>query len=132
MSQWVHIAGIIRFDQFQIGEDEFSPHPKDFLGNTFNHLDDKNVKKKCNVPYGSEGSLQYEIIPERRGMYLDTYSVVFHGDLRDKGDEIIEEMKEYLERISRGQMIRQGIIEVEIEGSETKLFQYRGKNWLIK
>jgi len=125
MSSWANIAGVIRFDAL----DREKQHPKKFLGNTCCFDDEQSVWDKCDVPRGSEGSLQYEIYENPIESSLAAYHVLFYGDLRDKGEEILEEMQKYLDRISIGRSVRQGIFEINISRKQTRIFEYRAKKW---
>jgi hypothetical protein len=123
MSQWAHINGAIRFDAIRIYGSS-SQDPNDFLGNTCTYHDEQATWDKCDVPSGSEGSMQYEIYENPELSQLAAYHVSFRGDLRDRGESIFKEVADYLKRISEGRAIRQGIFEVEVESVETRIYLY--------
>ncbi len=114
MSVWTHITGNIRID----GIPGLSPVStvealKAVLGNICAWEDDPSVWKACNVPKGSEGSLQYEVIEYGGGMRWVTVAV--WGDLRDYDD--INEVKKWFERIvcKEKLIIRQAVLNVAVE-----------------
>jgi len=126
MSQWVKIAGTILFEKFEISS--IDAREDVIVSGYVSTLcsDDRKTQDECTVPYGSEGKLEHFIMPE-------SGVVVFYGALRDKGDEIVDEMQEYLARISKDQMISQGIFEIVIGGEKKVIFQYEqsDEKWKI-
>lgn len=109
MSQWTHVAGLIRVDN--LGECVIRfPRRADLdelvrecitekLGNTT--ADDIEADtwaedwEKCTVPCGSEGSLQYRIsdYADKNGVAWGDISI--WGDLRDFGKEDYPELKRW-------------------------------------
>ena len=115
MSDWTHVNAAIRFD----GMPGMFKRPK--LGTTCRYDDEDRSKwKDCDVPCGSEGSLQYSLIEYGTG--LPWLAVHIWGDLRDYQD--IDAIVAYLTRIVEGQMIRSGIAEIEIEGCPTQVWRH--------
>ncbi len=121
MSKWTHVNAVIRFDGIK-GQD---PDPD--LGNTVS-FDDENEEMwdACNVPCGSEGSLEYKLIEVGDG--ITRFTAVIWGDLRDydESDKIVK----YLEHITQGHMIRSGIAEINMEsGDRTEIYHYENEGW---
>jgi len=117
MSQWTHVAGIVRFDGlFNMG----MPEPD--LGFTC-RFDSKEVDwDKCNVPCGSEGSLDCKMWKNPDNGDLAARTAYIFGDLRDydNADEIIE----YFNRIVEGQIIRDACYVINVEYQPIRTFTY--------
>ena len=128
MSNWTHVAGIIRVDLLRplsdvqeidftkmIGKeleydgdwDSYEEHPEEFL------------------PAGSEGSLKMSVWANPEKNDATAYTVSIFGDLRhhDDPDEIIEWFKKICEKF----MVRQACITVENEWNGTKNWVYSTK-----
>jgi hypothetical protein len=80
------------------------------------------------IPCGSEGSLEYKIVKTGNENSLACRAVVFTGDLRDYTDS--KEILEYFTKITKGKMIRSGILEINIEGAETLIYRYDSDRWV--
>ncbi len=72
MSQWTHVAGIIRIDSMLgiIEPDTTERRLRDRLGYAWDYDDIGNRARdihidNSHVPFGSEGSIQYEIVKTR-------------------------------------------------------------------
>jgi len=125
MSQWTHICGIVRLDAIegifftrQAGVEAII---REAFGNTFSYNDPPEKWESCNVPEGSEGSIQYMITRTTDGNSLSWGYVSIWGDLRDRGkDSIEQEILAWLNRAfvvlnKRGISVRQATIEVQEE-----------------
>ena len=123
MSVWTHVAATIRFDDIQGMQGE----PQ--LGIIAKYGDPQDIWDKCDIPCGSEGSLEYTIWVNPDKSCIAAYTAMIWGDLRDydNADEVIE----YLNRICKGRMIRQGIAEIQVEGDGITVIRYDTKkgNW---
>ncbi len=109
MSQWTHIAGLIRLDSMgaiivRLPFEEMAKRVKEAaakaLGNTFEFESSLEVSQRCNVPAGSEGSLQYKVYTNTES---DTHSlswgyVAIWGDLRGFGTEDYPEVLEWFQK----------------------------------
>lgn len=122
MSQWTHINASIRFDGI-IGFGTAEPD----LGITCSYEDEEEQWNKCDVPCGSEGSMQYMVWKNPSQSSLAFRTVVFWGDLRSYSN--VEEILTYFNRITEGQMIRSGILEIDVEFKDTLAYQYVNKVW---
>lgn len=115
MSQWTHINGCIRIDGIPAIEDISKADVKKVFGNTCDYDSPDSQWHLCNVPCGSEGSLQYEILQVGDGMVL--YTVPIWGDLRDYDD--VEAIKKWFDKItSSGLMIRSAVLQIHVEGKK--------------
>ncbi len=126
MSIWTHVNAAIRFD----GIPGVAPQTRPDLGNTYHYDDDESVFSECNVPCGSEGSLQYRLVEYDTG--LPWLAAHIWGDLRDY--ENIDAIVAYLTRIVAGQIIRSGIAEIAVEGQPEQVWQYHHeeeKGWQL-
>ena len=109
MSQWTHVAAVIRFDALRLpGMPDMSPQ----LG-TPARWDDGGSFDKCDMPCGSEGSLDYAVWENPHTNSISAYTVMIWGDLRDYQD--VDEIAAYLDRITSGKMIRSGVAEIDVE-----------------
>lgn len=118
MSTWTHVCGVIRFDGLSILGESHEPD----CGNTCSFEDDSEAWDKCNVPCGSEGSIQISkwTNPCSSSMARWTYSIF--GDLRDYEND--QEIIDYFNRIVDGKYVRQGCYSFEVEGSLKRIFTY--------
>lgn len=119
MSIWTHVAATIRFDAIRLtGFPSLRPN----LGNTCTFESSPKEWDACDVPCGSEGSLQYHILENPRKEELAAYVVTIWGDLRSYDN--VEEIIGYLNRITTGTIVRQGCCVIEVEGKETVFVAY--------
>ena len=109
MSIWTHITGTIRIDDF----DTMSNLSNIFIRDTWH-----NRNKNGNLPSGSEGSIDVEIIErnEEGTEYMKT--VAFFGDLRDFDSHKCQEVKKWWfeipNRLKSG-YVRQAVLQVQCE-----------------
>ena len=125
MSQWTQISGVIRIDALDLimahNGINISVVLENCFGTTVKYNDPLEIWKKCDVPRGSEGSIQYLVERTGRSNELSWGSVVIWGSLRDRGgDNILDEMhrwtNRYLTRINaRNISARQVAINVHEE-----------------
>lgn len=124
MSIWTHVAATIRFDAIRA----FGNNHKPDLGSTVEYDSPEEDWDACNVPKGSEGSLQTHLWINPQTSNLAAYTATIWGDLRDYED--VEEVIAYLDRITEGQMVRNGIATIEVEGSEPVIRHYNDGKWV--
>ena len=98
MSQWTHVAGIVRLDNMgslvrmpvSARNEKVEEAVVRALGNTCVYGDSSETWNSCTVPCGSEGSLQYKVYPNtnKDSRSLSWGYVAIWGDLRgfDVGD----------------------------------------------
>ena len=124
MSTWTHVSGCIRVDSFS-----FMPQPdfkKIFVKNLWNEKDEG----ECNMPNGSEGSLDYRIIRNPNPDAMSAYTIAIFGDLRDFGKEDKEELVNWWNRVlNECSMIRQAVLQVIFEDSEEPLILQSGAKY---
>lgn len=125
MSVWTHFAAVIRFDSLRVPGLEYMELGPD-LGKTCDWGDDQKVWEACNVPCGSEGSIQYQIWENPHQSSLAAYTAMIWGDLRDYEDR--DELVAYLNRVTEGKMIRAGIAEIHTEYQKTLVYRYSSEN----
>lgn len=128
MSQWTHVAGIIRVDGIDQPKNAplFLGHQtKDWLereGMSFEesnqHWDDA---QNSGIPMGSEGSLKWKWSTEGResSMYKGNYYI--WGDLRDFNDPkiILEWLSKKVKELDNiGYFLRQLSVNIWVEGEE--------------
>ena len=129
MSQWTHVNGAIRYDSLRIADVPFNKLEdfKQLLGNTCSYEDDEEIWSKCNVPCGSEGSIQFNFWTCPDICNLAAFGVHIFGDLRDFGKIGVPKIKEWFERITKAKnvMVRSEILEIEVEGEEPIILQHK-------
>jgi hypothetical protein len=87
MSQWTHVAGLIRIDAIEFLDGNIRERLKSAFGNCVEYEDDQETWDICNVPCGSEGSVQYKIQKTATSDSQMSWGVVYiWGDLRDYQD----------------------------------------------
>lgn len=119
MSVWTHIAGVIRVDCIRgISEPKFN---KIFIKSLWGeHNPD------CNMPMGSEGSLDFRVIENPDRDSIAAYTVVIFGDLRDFGAEDIHIIEKWWNKVlEQCDMVRQGVLQIQPEDGETKILEQK-------
>ncbi len=97
MSNWTHVAGIIRLDSFRI---DMYPEPNfdKLFGKKLNYGNWEDARKHPEkyLPFGSEGSLDKSVWVNPEKSSIPAYTVSIFGDLRDHDSvkDIIEWFKE--------------------------------------
>jgi len=128
MSQWTHVNGCIRIDGIPNIEDNVDIKSiREILGITCRYNSPDKRWKECNVPCGSEGSIQYKIIPAGDGLVL--WTVAIWGDLRDFGSKDVKKIRKWFKKITEesGLSIRSAILEIRIEYGKTIVLRYKEK-----
>jgi len=110
MSTWTHVAATIRFDAIRLPG---MPNQRPDLGNTCDFDSPSSDWEACNVPRGSEGSLQVHLWENPHRNHVAAYTAMIWGDLRDYSS--VDEVIEYLNRITADRMVRQGVAEIAVE-----------------
>jgi len=111
MSQWTHLAGIIRLDNFGAGivrlpnahkNEKIKQAVVKALGNTCNYDSPTEAWDRCTVPCGSEGSLQYKVFPnsdsDEDSHALSWGYAVIWADLRDFGSEDVPKIENWFQK----------------------------------
>lgn len=110
MSIWTHVAAVIRFDSNSMRMPEFKP--------------DLN----CGVPCGSEGGLTTTLWTNPNTSSRAAYVANIFGDLRNYDD--VDQIIEYLNRITNGKMVRSGIATIQVEGRLPVVLHFHDEKWL--
>ncbi len=116
MSQWTHVNASIRFD----GVRGLTPPPE--LGWPCRWEDTVEVMDACNVPCGSEGSLEWSLHTNPASDSLARWTASIWGDLR--GYDNVREIESYLARIVKDRPIRSGVAEIVVEHTSTTILRY--------
>ena len=138
MSNWTHVAGVIRIDYFKWDEDTPELDFDELLGkeclwsSDYEVYEDRDKHPELYLPMGSEGSLRKSVWIDPDRASAARYTVSIFGDLRDHNscDEIIEWFKNKCEFIDSddeklcGGCIRQAVITVDNECNGTKSYTY--------
>lgn len=129
MSNWSHVAGIIRIDDIRF--DDKTPDFDKLVGkemsyHEYSFTNDEDIDKSKYLPMGSEGSLQKSVWVNPNVNDLAAYTVSIFGDLRDHDStsEIIQWFKDKCKSISEHYVIRQAVITVENNWSGTESWTY--------
>lgn len=120
MSTWTHITGCIRIDGIPMLRPAGGTKEgvEKILGNTCDFDSPDSAWDKCDVPCGSEGSLQYKIIRAGDGLVL--WTVAIWGDLRDYDN--IEEIKGWFNKVTSKKIsIRDAVLSIDLNGEKTIL-----------
>lgn len=119
MSNWTHVAGIIRIDDFRVEDkipdfDELIGKELHF-GDPFAKWDDAYQYPEKYLPLGSEGSLEKSVWMNPNKGSVAAYTVSIFGDLRDHDDP--REIVEWFRKICDKFTIRNAVIVVENEAN---------------
>jgi hypothetical protein len=128
MSTWTQVNGIITIRDLmpELGLKTSESEIRKLLGNTCTFGDNDDVWDACNVPCGSEGSIQY-FIQKVDYIYVN-WIVAIMGALRDY--ENVDEIKQWFEKILQAKMMfREATLQVMVENEEKVVFSLvRGKS----
>ena len=122
MSQWTHVCGCIRFDAFRMTNMPYSTLDciKQLLGNTVSFGDSKEKWLNCDVPCGSEGSIQFSFWDNPCLNHMAAFTVAIFGDLRDFGMEDVPQIEKWFDKVTKTKnvMVRDAILRIDVEGVE--------------
>lgn len=129
MSQWTHVAGCIRIDSPPFLDVNPMRELSQSFGNTCKFGDPQSKWNRCNVPCGSEGSVQYCI--ERTGdEHSMSWGVVYiWGDLRDYDSQ--QKIYDWLRMACAGKMIRSCAVKIDVEYQDNYIVYDDGNDDLI-
>lgn len=86
MSNWSHVAAIIRIDDMQFFNQEV-PNFEEIMGKTMDYEDlpcyDYEYREEDFLPMGSEGSLKMTVWVNPDKSHISSYTISIFGDLRD-------------------------------------------------
>jgi len=119
MSQWTHVCGCIRYDALRMDGMPYSTIEdiKKLVGNTVSFDDPEKKWDKCNVPCGSEGSIQFVFWSNPSPNSLSAFTVAVFGDLRNFGKDDVPKIREWFNKVTTGKgvMVRNAIVEICVE-----------------
>lgn len=130
MSNWTHVAGVIRIDSLRLVKDEDKNMDFDkLIGRECLWESDKSVWEDLEMnpssfmPFGSEGTLQKSVWVNPDKCCAASYTVTIFGDLRDHDDpsEIIEWFKKVCDKF----WIRNAVITACNEKNGTMTYTYK-------
>lgn len=128
MSNWTHVAGVIRVDDFRIVGEWTSENFDDMFGKECLYgdptpvWDDAIENPDKYLPMGSEGSLQKHVWINPNTSHVAAYTVSIFGDLRDhdSAKKIITWFKEKCDKC----LVRQAVITVYNEHNGVMTYTY--------
>ena len=128
MSNWTHVAGVIRIDDIRLTD--YDPDFDKLIGRECLYESKSSVWDELEwspeefLPSGSEGTLQKSVWINPDKEHMDAYTITIFGDLRDHDDpkEIITWFKNKCKQIG---FIRNAVIVVENERNGTETYTYR-------
>ena len=125
MSQWTHVCGCIRYDALRMANMPYNTIEsiKELVGHPVSFDDDKEKWDACNVPCGSEGSIQFVFWANPKLNHVAAFTVGIFGDLRDFGKDDVPKIKEWFEKVTKtdGIIVRSAILEIEVEGEKESI-----------
>lgn len=132
MSQWTHVCGCIRYDSLRMAGMPYNTIKKikELIGNPVSYEDSEEKWDACNVPYGSEGSIQFVFWANPSLNALAAFTVGIFGDLRDFGKEDVPKIKEWFEKVTTVEhlIVRAAILEIDVEyEKEPIILRYEGE-----
>jgi hypothetical protein len=131
MSQWTHVCGCVRIDHL-FNWKVINPRIKEAFGKVLQYespeqmWDEQKNHPERYTPTGSEGGVEYNVWenPDKRSMASHTVSIF--GDLRDYNNA--EEIIEWFNKICKSFMIRDAVLNIDIEYEKTVTVIYDGRD----
>lgn len=139
MSNWTHVAGIIRLDAYQpdCGEQDFDAligkecpwdAPKEVWDEAYEH-------PERFLPMGSEGSLQKTIWINPNKAETAAYTISIFGDLRDSESavDVVDWFRKLHDRLSRNEKIwgvRNAVITATNEWNGSAMWTQPDDDWV--
>lgn len=125
MSQWTHVCGCIRVDWIESLSGSPVKMLREHFGQTCNYDSPDEDWNACNVPCGSEGSLQYTIQRTGGENSLAWGLVYLWGDLRDYGTDgtrgTPDDIFAWLVKTIDGLYLRGCAVKVDVEFGDSYL-----------
>jgi hypothetical protein len=108
VSQWTHVAGIVRVDTL--------------MGIVINKNPEVELRRlfEPNLPEGSEGPIKLSFIETREYNSMCWGLVAISGDLRDRGDEYVQDIARWMNNVAKemkqeGLLIRDAVLAIDVE-----------------
>lgn len=130
MSNWTHVAGVIRVDNLRIHKNE--PDWDGIFGKELlfesseRRWNDAEKHPEKYLPFGSEGSLQKVVWINPDTSSMAAYTITIFGDLRDH--DSAKEIIEWFKNKCKNLYVRQATITVENELNGTETWTYLQEN----
>ena len=132
MSNWTHVAGVVRLDFINVFNRQLPDFDKMFgkeclfesAGDVWR---DTHANPDSYLPMGSEGSLQKSVWINPNKSHIAAFTVTIFGDLRDhdSAEEIIEWFKKKCEEVCAHHcFVRNAVITAENEVNGTMTWVY--------
>lgn len=126
MSNWTHVAGVVRVDSFRFIDSELNFDEifgkEDLFESPEEVWEDATENPDGYLPMGSEGSLHKSIWVNPDKSQFCSYTVTIFGDLRDHHDP--DEIIEWFKKKCKPLYIRNAVITVSNERNGTKTYTY--------
>ena len=129
MSVWTHVNASIRIDGLPSEGDDIASID---VGKQALWEASREDWEACDIPCGSEGSLQHRVLEYSDGLTWVLVSV--WGDPRNYEEEHDGEIVQYLSRITKGHQVRSGVAEIHTGGCSVKIARYcrETEAWIIR
>lgn len=127
MSNWTHVAGIIRIDEIRFKPDDVIDFDE-CIGKELRFDDPIELWKEADehpekfMPLGSEGSLQKHVWINPDVSHLAAYTVSVFGDLRDHDD--VQGIIDWFKGLCSKFCVRNAVITVDNEWFGNTIYQY--------
>ena len=131
MSQWTHVAGIIRIDALDFLEPDIEQELIASFGLTCDYESTIKAWDECTAPLGSEGSVQHKIVHTGTENMLAWGLIYIWGDLRDYSNT--QEIYDWIKNACKNFIIRSCSVKVDIEFQRSYIIYDDGNgNILLK
>ena len=136
MSQWTHICGCIRIDfmQAHMSDETLIRLIKDKFGKTAQFESSEEEWVECDVPTGSEGSVQYEVALTGNQSSLARVVVYIWADLRFFGEDDVNELINWVKNSTDKLFVRQGVVTIGVEYGKKRVMWFDGEtnSWKVR
>jgi hypothetical protein len=128
MSQWTHVAGVVRLDALRLDDGYKRPQ----LGREIHWGETEYARPndEFSVPEGSEGCLYVACHEDPDRKSLSSYTITVFGDLRDYDNE--QEVVDYFNKLANPGIsvgyVRQAIFTVDVEGRSEAVYRFEFEN----
>ena len=130
MSQWTHVCGCVRIDS--IFHEMVNSQIEAVFGKILHYESDGwmwDEQENCPelyTPTGSEGGIEYDVWENPKDYMAASHNISIFGDLRDYDNA--EEIIEWFNKICKAFVIRDAVLNIEVEYIKTVTLVYDGEN----
>ena len=116
MSDWVHVAAVIRIDSWRMNDEDEAEEVRNYFGKEClwggGAWDDYHEHPLDYLPMGSEGTLHISSWTNPNINFIPAYTITIFGDLRDRssGQAIIDWFKDKVKKLPEKWDTRQAVI----------------------